>query len=438
MFKNTATALRLNSNPSQAQWAFDFGEDAISVIDLATNARITSAPLRHVKATAAASTRSMPRIGPMTTPVLIVTVPGTRQFTIGCPNLDGAPLYTLTGKTKLHYRFSWVGEVAVKEEPAFVVSDPHWLTLVDKFGLAPRLADGAKEVATEAAPAQPKRKRWIYAAIVAPILLIAASAMTLLGSSITNDRQLKDELLKANSLRQFALPFADLRMPHGVTVDASGNVYVSDTHTNRVLKLAAGTSTQTVLPFGGLDLCPDDIAATTASVATDTTGAVYVSDSCHDRVVKLAPGSNTQTVVPFIGMESPQGVAIDTAGTAYVVDYSHGKILKLAPGAGEAVALPPMRNVEPSGAVAVDAAGDIYISCSRRRTRQSCLMKMPAGSSSWTGLPAISEHAGDSFSSGEQDVAVDAAGTVYMICSKAVMKLAPGTNTWVACGRSSA
>jgi len=36
------------------------------------------------------------------------------------------------------------------------------------------------------------------------------------------------------------------KLPHGVAVDAAGDVYVTDGGNDRVLKLAAGSSTQTV------------------------------------------------------------------------------------------------------------------------------------------------------------------------------------------------
>src|ERR1700720_349822 len=51
MFKNTATALRLNANPPKSSVAIEVGEDAISVIDLTSNAHIASAPLAQVTAT---------------------------------------------------------------------------------------------------------------------------------------------------------------------------------------------------------------------------------------------------------------------------------------------------------------------------------------------------------------------------------------------------
>ena len=48
---------------------------------------------------------------------------------------------------------------------------------------------------------------------------------------------------------QTELPFTGLQQPFGVAVDSAGNVYVADTANNRVLKLVAGSTTQTVLPF---------------------------------------------------------------------------------------------------------------------------------------------------------------------------------------------
>jgi streptogramin lyase len=199
-----------------------------------------------------------------------------------------------------------------------------------------------------------------------------------------------------------------------------------------VLKLAAGPNTQTVLPFTGLDLCANVIDASLAGVAVDAAGNVYVSDSCHNRVVKLAAGSSTQTVLPFRGLDTPHGVAVDTAGTVYVVEYSHGRVLKLAAGSSTQTVLPSTGKAGPTGDVAVDTTGDVYVSCSRARSRLSCLVRLAPGSDTWTRLPSAPDNSGDTFSSGEQDVAVDAAGNVYMITSRVVMKLAPGSDTWTA------
>jgi serine/threonine protein kinase, bacterial len=75
-------------------------------------------------------------------------------------------------------------------------------------------------------------------------------------------------------------PFTGLNFPTGVAVDAVGNLYVVDFGNDRVLKLAAGSSTQAVLPFTGVD--------DPSGVAVDTAGNVYVTDRKNSRVVKLA------------------------------------------------------------------------------------------------------------------------------------------------------
>jgi DNA-binding beta-propeller fold protein YncE len=83
------------------------------------------------------------------------------------------------------------------------------------------------------------------------------------------------------------------QLQHPIVV-AVGDVYVSDTHTDkddkgfpyatsRVIKLAAGSNTQTVLPF------------IHSSLAVDPAGTVWVVD---EQLVKLAAGSNTQTMLP--------------------------------------------------------------------------------------------------------------------------------------------
>ena len=56
-------------------------------------------------------------------------------------------------------------------------------------------------------------------------------------------------------------------------------------------------------------------------MAVDAAGNLYVTDCGNNRVLKLAAGSSTQTVLPFTGLNDPSGVAVDTAGNLYVADY---------------------------------------------------------------------------------------------------------------------
>jgi serine/threonine protein kinase, bacterial len=102
--------------------------------------------------------------------------------------------------------------------------------------------------------------------------------------------------LAAGSNTQTVLPFTDLQGPVAVGVDTTLD---TSQQSGRVLKSSAGSSTQTVLPFTGLQ--------DPAGVAVDTAGNLYVVDQNKRRVLKLAAGSDTQTVLPFTGLRLPAG-----------------------------------------------------------------------------------------------------------------------------------
>jgi serine/threonine protein kinase, bacterial len=65
-------------------------------------------------------------------------------------------------------------------------------------------------------------------------------------------------------------------------------------------------------------------------VAVDPGGNVYVVND--STVVKVAAGSNTQTVLPFTGLKEPWAVAVDTGGNVYVSDQDNKRVLELAGG----------------------------------------------------------------------------------------------------------
>jgi serine/threonine protein kinase, bacterial len=91
-----------------------------------------------------------------------------------------------------------------------------------------------------------------------------------------------------------------------------------------VVKLAAGSNTQAVLPFTGLSE-PEGMPG-------DAAGDLYVVDNDNHRVLKLAAGSSTQIVLPFAGLSEPTSVAVDSAGNVYVTDFSNGRVVKLPAG----------------------------------------------------------------------------------------------------------
>jgi sugar lactone lactonase YvrE len=205
---------------------------------------------------------------------------------------------------------------------------------------------------------------------------------------------------------QTLLPITGLTYPSNMAVDAAGDVYVTDSWSNRVLKLAAGSNQQTVLPFTGLNK--------PGGVAVNGAGDVYVTDCCNNRVLKLAAGSKDWTALPFTGLEDPQHVAVDTGGNIYVTDgwirmvkSANGsyapvgkmRVVKLAAGSNEQTVL-PFTGLESPGGLGVDGAGNVFVSDGLNHR----MLELPAGSGNQTvrslgGLdgPFVVNAAGDSY-----------------------------------------
>jgi serine/threonine protein kinase, bacterial len=178
-----------------------------------------------------------------------------------------------------------------------------------------------------------------FTGLISPIGVAVDAVGDLFVTDAFNDRVLK---LAAGSNTQTVLPFTGLNWPNGVTVDAAGDLYTSDYSNNRMLKLAAdsatapahriptipvlsSSTTPTPLPNYVGFACPEGVAA-------DAAGDVYVTDWSNNRVVKMAAGSYTQTVLPFTGLNHPSGVAVDAAGNVYVSDRGNDRVVKLSVG----------------------------------------------------------------------------------------------------------
>lgn len=228
---------------------------------------------------------------------------------------------------------------------------------------------------------------------------------------------------------QTVLPFAGLENPQDVAVDADGNGYIADLHqftddkgfpdaTTRVIKLAAGSDTQIVLP-----------QFAHAGLVVDAAGAVWVVDAGNAKLVKLAAGSHTQTELPLpnLGMRGDV-LAMDAAGNAYGVDGGG-----VDPGGGcclpvhvvksagaDAPTVLPFTYIDGLGGIAVDIPGNIYAGDINRDR----VLKLATGSDTPTVMPF--DHL-----AGVADVAADSAGSVYVVDANhnRVLKLTVGSST---------
>ena len=245
---------------------------------------------------------------------------------------------------------------------------------------------------------------------------------------------------------------AELNGPHGVTLDATGNLYIGDYWNNRVRKVEAATGT--ISTFAGLGWPPgysgDGGPATEAQltkvsgVAVDGEGNVYIVDTGNHRIRKVEVA--TATIGTLAGttdvgeggpatssrLVQPRSVAVDGTGHVYIADiWSHSiRRVDAFTGTISTFAGTGVRGYsgndgpaneaqlhEPE-AVAVDGAGNVYIADSanqriRRVDAATGTISTIAGSGHWDyggdGGPAIEAHLRH-----PRGAAVDGAGNVYI------------------------
>ena len=146
-----------------------------------------------------------------------------------------------------------------------------------------------------------------------------------------------------------------LSSPQGVAADRSGNVYIADTLSNRVLK-------KTPSGEGYLESTVKSGLGTPQGLALDGNGNVYITDPDNNRVLKetLSGGVYTESTA-WSGSFPSQDVAVDGNGNLYIVDTNNGRVLKETPSGGVYAESTVASGLGFIGGMAVDRNGNIYI-----------------------------------------------------------------------------
>jgi uncharacterized repeat protein (TIGR01451 family) len=144
---------------------------------------------------------------------------------------------------------------------------------------------------------------------------------------------------------------AGLSGPYGVTLDASGSIYIADTSTSRIRKIANGVIS-TIAGNGTNGYSGDNGLAVSAAmnfpqtVVADNFGNVYIADSRNSVIRKVTNGTITTVagngVATFAGdngpatsasLNLPLGVGVDSSGDLYIADTYNQRIRKVSKGA---------------------------------------------------------------------------------------------------------
>ena len=141
---------------------------------------------------------------------------------------------------------------------------------------------------------------------------------------------------------------ARIYSPEGVSLDASGNLYIADAGNNRIRKVDTNGIITTVVGNGGGGFLGDGGAATNATVynpygiTCDGSGNFYIADAFNNRVRKVDTNGIITTVAgksssTFSGDGgaatnagvSPYGVAVDAGGNLFIADHGNYRVRRV-------------------------------------------------------------------------------------------------------------
>jgi sugar lactone lactonase YvrE len=176
--------------------------------------------------------------------------------------------------------------------------------------------------------------------------------------------------------------------PTGVTVDASGNIFVTDLGGNTIREVSPVGVVTTVAGTGGTGSLNGPAASATFSepsgIAVDGSGNLYITDASNNKIRKISSGGTVSTFAGSGTMGSadgtgtaasfyyPYGIAIDGSGNLFVADSRNNKIRKITSAgvvttfagsgtAGAADGTGTSATLNYPAGIAIDSAGNLYI-----------------------------------------------------------------------------
>ncbi|MBV8666507.1 MAG: DUF4214 domain-containing protein [Burkholderiaceae bacterium] len=204
---------------------------------------------------------------------------------------------------------------------------------------------------------------------------------------------------------------ASFNYPYGITIDNTGNLYVSDSYNNTIRKITPSGITATMAGTaeieGGTDASGSKASFNFATyeqwqqpswpfingIAKDSAGNLFVADTNNHTIRKITPAGAVSTFAGVTGyagaldglgtnaqFNAPAGLAIDSADNIYVADSGNHTIRMITPagqvttlagfptgyGARDGPGFAALFN-NPQG-LAIDSVGNIYVADSQNST----------------------------------------------------------------------
>jgi uncharacterized protein (TIGR03437 family) len=200
-----------------------------------------------------------------------------------------------------------------------------------------------------------------------------------------------------------SIPGTSLVNPRGLVSDGAGNIYVADSLDNRVKRIGIDGSVVTIAGNGTAGFAGDGGPATNAmmntpaGLAIDKNNNLYIADFANNRVRIVTPDGNIHTLAGSgfqnysgdgalavaAGLNGPLAVAVDAAGNVYIADSNNHAIREVTtdglihtaagtgvPGSGGDGGPPTGAQIAAPSGLVIDPAGDLYVSDSTMRIRK--------------------------------------------------------------------
>ena len=202
-----------------------------------------------------------------------------------------------------------------------------------------------------------------------------------------------------------------LNSPSGIALDASGNVWVSDTGNNRVVEFSAsGTDIGGFTPSGSYTLNGP------TGIAVNAAGDVFVADTGDNRVVEYS-GSGTELNVFGAAsgtgaLNSPSGVAISASGQVLVSDTGNNRVAEFT-ASGSYTSSFNSKMGSPTG-ITVDSSGDIWVANSGLDDAGPDAVMEYNSAGTWLASLGTGESSVHGGLSDPSDVALDGSGHAFV------------------------